>query len=618
LIGESTAAGFFYAPHVTPATVLENQLNAIKGPEAFEVIDLTKVDMPADGSAFDLVRVTVAALQLDPDVLVIFAGNNWLNQFKPFASSGPDHLRSFAVAYKEAGVRGIMEQCEQNTRRHSSDVVKNLSYIAATVPVSLVLVVPEVNQADWVRSLPVNWLPANRTSDWHKLYAKASLLKQEPRNSSLVQSLAEEMIELDEGTCPVSHRLLAEALRAGGSAGASRDLFMREVDSAAWNSGALPGASSTVREILRSAAGNPRVTCVDLPEIFFEHTGKLPGKEMFLDYCHLTLNGIKVAMAAVASEVLRLTGVDDQTFEYRSLLRSLPCPEVHPAKDALAKFLAALYTIHWERRFDGESPMPLYWCEAAVNSWGGIQDTMLEYVETLTATPSAFGLSVAEQRFFSRHNYFDDGSHWLAGEGRRLQRFSLDPLAIDLICRVLERSGKPVRKRINKQLVDQHANGNGHPREVDLLNPYHHWSTMDHLTSVHSDARAHSGCGLYQGFGRRSNFCFISDGVRGVELDLTARLPTISNESRSQADLQVTVNGQNVATVRVGTGWTRKALNAGKERMRPGINKLEIVWPELSPEGDAATRYISKRLRQGIPTNLEPLFGEIQSLVARS
>src|SRR5688572_7482424 len=84
LIGESTAAGFFYAPHLTPAKVLEDQLLQIKGTGAYEVIDLTKVDMPADGTAHDLVRVTVAALQLDPDVLVIFAGNNWLNQIKPF------------------------------------------------------------------------------------------------------------------------------------------------------------------------------------------------------------------------------------------------------------------------------------------------------------------------------------------------------------------------------------------------------------------------------------------------------------------------------------------------------------------------------------------------------
>ena len=78
------------------------------------------------------------------------------------------------------------------------------------------------------------------------------------------------------------------------------------------------------------------------------------------------------------------------------------------------------------------------------------------------------------------------------------------------------------------------------------------------------------------------------------------------------------VNGLDVGIVRVGTSWTRKTINVSRERLRTGINKLEIVWPELSPEGDAATRYISERLKRGIPTNLEPVFGEIQTLVARS
>lgn len=194
----------------------------------------------------------------------------------------------------------------------------------------------------------------------------------------------------------------------------------------------------------------------------------------------------------------------------------------------------------------------------------------------------------------------------------------LTRLAIDVICKVLERSGRPVRNKINKRLVEQHAHGNGQPREVDLLDPYYHWSTMDHLTGIQSDSRAHSGHGLYQGFGRRSNFCFISGAFRDVELDLTARLPTLSNESRRQTGIQVMVNGQKVGSMRVGTRWARMAINVSKERLGTGINRLTIVWPELSPDGDAATQYISERLKRGIPTNLEPVFGEIQSLVARS
>ena len=551
LIGESTAAGFFYAPHVTPAKVLEDQLTEIKGARAYEVIDLTKVDMPADGSVHDLVRITVAALQLNPDVLVIFAGNNWLTQIKPYARSGANHLRSFATAYQEAGVRGIMEQCERDNRSHFQGVVKNLSYIAATVPIPTILVIPEVNHADWMRGLPVSWLSGERTPQWHSLYMKALDLKQSSNASAdLIASIAEQMIELDQGTCPVSYRLLAEARLAQGRTADARTLFMNEVDSAAWNPGALPGANSTVRELLRNGCGKEQLACVDLPKIFFERSSKIPGRDLFLDYCHLNLEGIKVAMAAVASEVLRLTGAPEvQAYEWHSLLRLLPEPRVHPAKDALAKFLAALYTIHWERRFDGHSSMPEYWCDAAIQSWNGIQDTMFDYMATCIQPHVVCGLSQAEQHFFGRNNSLEDGSHLLAGEGRRLQRFTLDPMAIQLICEVLERSGRPSRDTINNLLIEWHGVGNA---PVDLVNPYYHWTTLDHLTGFQSDSHTFSGYGLYQAFWPRSNFCFVSDGSRDIRLDLTARFPAAVNQRRESAEVSLSVNGQRVGSVASG------------------------------------------------------------------
>ena len=214
LIGESTAAGFFYAPHLTPAMVLEDQLREITGAGAYEVIDLTKVDLTAAGGKHDLVRITVAALQLNPDVFVIFAGNNWLTQIRPFASSGRDHFLRFAPAYREAGVRGIMELCERDTLNHYQGVVTNLGYIAATAGIPTILVVPEVNHLDWERGFPVAWLSGERTPQWHGLYRKAMAIAKtgDGSRSNLIGDIAEQMIELDEGTCPISHRLLGDAL----------------------------------------------------------------------------------------------------------------------------------------------------------------------------------------------------------------------------------------------------------------------------------------------------------------------------------------------------------------------------------------------------------------------
>ena len=103
---------------------------------------------------------------------------------------------------------------------------------------------------------------------------------------------------------------------------------------------------------------------------------------------------------------------------------------------------------------------------------------MLDYVATLVPPVKIRGLSLAEQHFSRRSNCLEDGSHLLAGEGRRLGRVSLDPAAIELICAVLENSGRPIHQMVNKILLDQHAAPSG---GVELVNPYYHWTTMDHL-----------------------------------------------------------------------------------------------------------------------------------------
>jgi hypothetical protein len=618
LIGESTAAGFFYAPHLTPAMVLEDQLREVKGAGAYEVVDLTKVDMTAAGGKHDLVRVTVAALQLNPDVLVIFAGNNWLTPIRPFSSSSRDHFLRFAPAYREAGVRGIMDLCERDTLSHYQGVVTNLSYIAAAARIPTILVIPEVNHLDWERGFPVAWLSGERTPQWHKLYrqAMAHAKTSDSSGGDFIAAIAEQMIELDEGTCPVSYRLLGNALFTQGRIAEAREIYIREVDSAAWTPEALPGAGTTIREVLRKGAEQDGLAGVDLPAIFFEHSGNIPGREFFLDYCHLTLRGIKVAMAAVASQVLRLTAApEEEAYEWRSLLRSLPDPQIPPARDSMAKFLAALYTLHWERLFNGPSPLPEYWCEAAIQAWGDIQEIMLDYVATRVAPATICGLSLAEQHFSGRRNCLEDGSHVLSGEGRRLGRVNLDPAGIELISTVLERSGQPTRQTINKMLVDQHAVRSG---GVELLNPYYHWTTMDHLTGFQSDSITDTGFGLYQAFWPASHFCFVSDSSRDVQLNLTARLPAAVNERRKGAVVNVSVNGHHLGTFPIGLRWTCRALNIVRESLRTGTNKLTIHWPDLSPEGDAATRQIRERLEHGVPVNLPPVFGELHSLVARS
>jgi len=609
-IGESTAAGFFYAPHLTPAMVLEDQLNHVMGAGAYEVIDLTKVDLTADGGTHDLVRLTIAALQLNPDVLVIFAGNNWLTQIRPFANSS-----RFAPAYREYGVRGIMDSCQQETTSHYQGVMTNLSYIAATARIPTILVIPEVNQLDWERGAPVAWLHGERTKQWHKLYRQALALAKTADASQVnsIAVLAEQMIELDEGTCPIPHRLLGDARAAQGRISEACEMYLREIDSAAWTAEALPGAGTTVRQVLRKGMGHDGLARVDLPMIFGEYSGKIPGREFFLDYCHLTLAGIKVAMAAVASQILGLTAAPvEQAYEWRALATSLPDPKIHPSRDSMAKFLAAIYTLHWERRLSGPSPLPEYWCEEAIKSWAGIREIMLDYVATLVQPANIWGLSLAEQQFFGRRNRLADGSHLLTGEGRRLSRVSLDPAAIELIGMVLERSGLP-SQQIFKMLVERHAVPSA---GVNLVNPFYHWTTIDRRAAS-SYSPTDNSYGLYQAFWPISRFCVVSDASQDLELSLTSRRPAAVNQEHQMMSGNVSLNGRHLGEFPIGQRWTCQTLKVARERLRTGTNEFTIHWPDLSGEGSAAITQIQERLEQGVPPNLHPVFGELDSLVAR-
>ena len=62
-----------YDPHFTPAQALQKIMDAACGPAKIEVVDLARTDLMHE----QLQELIVQALHLEPDALVIFAGNNW-------------------------------------------------------------------------------------------------------------------------------------------------------------------------------------------------------------------------------------------------------------------------------------------------------------------------------------------------------------------------------------------------------------------------------------------------------------------------------------------------------------------------------------------------------------
>ncbi|MCB1035736.1 MAG: SGNH/GDSL hydrolase family protein, partial [Acidobacteria bacterium] len=160
--GESVAAGYLYAPHLTPAEILGQQLG-----EAWEVVDLARTNETLEG----WVRTVEAARQLSPDLLVFFGGNNWNLLETPESSpylpsvSGRQQL---AATLRRGGVPSMVEAAGRQLERKVRRALDRVISVARELGIPFFLLVPEVNLADWEGRQPVHWLPGDGVARWYR------------------------------------------------------------------------------------------------------------------------------------------------------------------------------------------------------------------------------------------------------------------------------------------------------------------------------------------------------------------------------------------------------------------------------------------------------------------
>lgn len=607
--GESAAAGYLYAPHLTPARVLQDQLRAVAGSEAYEVIDLARTNE----MLHSLVSTVQSARQLSPDVLVIFAGNNWNLLETPDVSPYVPSVRArqrYAQALRQAGgVPGPIELAGRELSRKAGLALAQIDRVARAAAIPVILVIPEVNLADWETRQPVVWRPGGDTARWHEVYERAMRSLEEKEWEAAITA-AQQMLRLDDGTCPTTYRILARAKMGLGELEQAREACRAEVDSSYYATLcflAAPQANFMAQEIQRRGARHHGFSRVDLPQVFAQYTGSpLPGRRLFLDYCHLTVEGMKAAMAAVTAEVLRLSGAAGDGVEWSSLVRRLPDPRVAPEVEATARFGAAIHSAHRLLPVGDKAPILEYWCQAALDASAGIEQTMLDFVAARSA-PCPAVLTAAQQRNFASPYRLMLQHGW--------QYDYLDVDVIQAICAVLERREKSVRKVVNRLLLEHHglrADG------VDLAYPpVYHWEPLERFYAEVLEADDLTQRGVYRAPWPVSGFCLLCDASQDVVLDLTARLPIAAGLQGSRSGrVRVAVNGRSVGVMAGCERWTRETLWVKRDCLREGFNKVTLHWPAVAPIGDAALQAAIARLEQGMEADLHPVFGEVFSLRA--
>ena len=590
LIGESVARGYLYDPEFTPALALEKILEPHFGDDGIEVIDLARVNL-----GYKVRELAIDALQLQPDIAIIFAGNNW-----NIADPRPSELTEIDEALSKEGLTGVKRICETQIERNARRVIHDIASAYEKSGVPLIWIIPEFNLADWhdpITNAPRLGKGLNR--EWLSLLAEAQTSLREG-NVGNAAKLAQRMIEIDQGVCMAGFYLLAECCNRSNDIDGERDYLELARDCMSWDLSRMPipRPYKITQSVLREEAARLKYQLVDLPVLFKEYLdGGIPDRRLFLDYCHMTTEGIQVAMGAAASCVLQT-------------LKSIETPwhalvgdDVAPLRqiEAEASFLAAIMNGHCAQTYD----VVHHFCARALNLSPHVAELMLNYLEVQNRRLLPRGMTESEEQTAK------SGSSLM--QRYQLNQKRLHNLLSNAILNALEETGIDVRERVERLCREEHSVAFG---EINLLDYYYCSATdqeQEFAWVTRAEPRYRPDADYYRAYWPESKFIFVGDTGCAVTLLLTCRLPGTALEEDA---IHVVVNGKPQAEIVVHHDWTSWTINVEGQVVRNGLNEVVVRWPipEFDDDGwlERARRKVSERK---FP-DFYPIFGEIHSLSA--
>ncbi len=628
-LGESVAAGYLYAPHWTPAGVLQTQLAALSGPAltgpaAWEVIDLARTNERL-GS---LVQTLRTARQLQPDVLVLFVGNHWnlleTPEFSPYAPSVRAR-QNLALKLAQSGIQSGIAAAQQRLQQRADQAFNEVAAIAQETPSEVVLVVPEVNLADWENRQPVTWLAGDGTARWYALERRAETALAAADWDAL-HDLAERMIALDRGTCPTSWRLLALAAHGHGRVAAAEHACRQEITASHYLSNCFlgaPQAAPWVQDFLRQTATRHGWHCVDLPQMFAAAARspwgadvrddglikaqdaqemELPGRRFFLDYCHLTHGGMRVATAGVSAAVLGRTHWTDVLAALPPAAQAAPPPEV----EALAQLGGAIHMAHRLVSVRAKRSLLIPGCRAALAASPGVADAVRELlIARLAPLPAVLTAAQASN--------FDSPYRLLLQHGWRWEFLDLDLL--DALGEALTGVQASFAGEFTERLLADHAVD---AKGRELTSPPYLWEPLERFYPDAMVPANRSERAIHRAPWPETSWALVFDGSADLELELTVRIPQIPGLAHPRSRrLRLRVNGQACGSWRVGGTWQKVRVELSRNVCRRGLNRLTLHWPLPVAGGERALAAAVERLAQGLEADLHPVFGEVFSCRAR-
>ena len=581
LLGESVARGLLYDPQFNPALALQAMMNAARRAPEVEIIDLARTDL----THRPLQEMIDSALHLEPDALVVFAGNNWHG----FATPTDEELLDMASALREAGswhaIKGLAESI---LIAKSKETLRTLGKVVYEHRVPVLFVLPEFNLADWRTECDCPpMLNSNDTAAWLGARDEAEeLLKVNQLEQA--ETRGHRLMELDEGTTSAGPNVLAEVSRRRGDHEAARKFLELARDAAVcWPYQVSPRCFAVTQQTIRERAAANGVRVVDLPREFTRYLGGEPaGRSLFLDYCHLSLEGIKIAMAHTAETLLQLLNYSPKPWKELAAVDM----KVGPKLQAEAHFLAAVHNANWGQRID----IVRHHVRTALELDRGVARMMQLFLDFhVRPVPSSVCKSFAQ--------LCDLGSIAAVNllYNDLVNKKFLNTTLVAAMVDGLEEFGISTRSTLENLITKEHAVQN---RDINLVHSLYSTGSYSRPLVDHRPE-------FYQATATKTTFPFVCDKPEPLNFELTMKVP----DSAPDQTISFRVNGALLVAVPAPDRWTTRTISAPANLLRPGLNEVEISWPMTAWSHEKQRAHIAECLEAGTSAEITPIFGQIHS-----
>ena len=271
-LGKSVARGYLYDPAFAPAVVLQRLLRRLPVTQDVDVIDLARSNIDPAG----IVRLAAQSARLNPDLFILFAGNNWSSsRFYDRATR-----RKLIEALARQGYRGYIDAIEVWRARRTKMALEHLADIANRADAPVIVIVPETNLLDWRedRAPIVPILSSDLSIKWFDLASKAEVALDAGCYPEAAR-LASDLIAIDEGTSPVGPSIVGRCRVAEGDMESARTLFEAARDVCrALPLNTSPGCSKSIQDGLRDSGERHGFHVVDLPVLMRERLRRRPSR----------------------------------------------------------------------------------------------------------------------------------------------------------------------------------------------------------------------------------------------------------------------------------------------------------------------------------------------------